>query len=351
MRIAQVAPLHESVPPKLYGGTERVVAYLTDELVRQGHDVTLFASADSRTLAKHEPVGGKAARLDPTCVDALARHVVLLERVFARAAEFDVLHFHIDYLHFPLSRRFAATHLTTLHGRLDLPDLELVYAEFPTVPVVSISDAQRVPLPQLAWQGTVYHGLPADLYHARPGGGGYLAFLGRLSVEKRPDRAIRLAERAGRKLLIAAKVDKADDDYFDSQIRPLLKSPWVEYIGEIGEAEKNDFLGNAEALLFPIDWPEPFGLVMIEALACGTPVVAYRRGSVPEIVEHERTGFVVDDEEQALAAIDRIGTLDRVECRRVFERRFSAARMAADYVALYEDAAARAEEAADERAA
>ncbi|HEX7082304.1 MAG TPA: glycosyltransferase family 4 protein [Gammaproteobacteria bacterium] len=355
MRIAQVAPLYECVPPKLYGGTERVVAYLTDELVRQGHDVTLFSSGDSRTLARHVPIGRAATRLDPTCVDPLARHIVLLEKVFARIAQFEVVHFHVDYLHFPLSRRYRAPNLTTLHGRLDIPDLALVYEEFPEMAVVSISDAQRRPLRGLNWLGTVHHGLPLDLYtcNARPDG--YLAFCGRISREKRPDRAIRIAERAGVKLLIAAKVDPADREYFESVIRPLLDNPWVEFIGEIGDAEKNAFLGNARALLFPIDWPEPFGLVMIEAMACGTPTIAYPCGAVPEIITPGVTGFIVSSEAEAVRAVEEAVFLDRSACRRTFERRFSAARMTREYLALYAAAIEAAEPAGrrtkDERVA
>lgn len=336
MRIAQVAPLYECVPPKLYGGTERVVAYLTDELVRQGHDVTLFSSGDSQTLARHVAVGTSAVRLDPSCIDPLSRHILLLEKVFARASEFDVLHFHIDYLHFPMSRRHAIPNVTTLHGRLDIPDLQPIYDEFPEMAVVSISDAQRRPLPRLNWQGTIHHGLPVDLYRYTGKSGGYLAFLGRLSPEKRPDRAIRIAERAGVKLLIAAKVDPADRAYFEEQIRPLLKNPWVEYIGEIGESDKSDFLGNARALLFPIDWPEPFGLVMIEAMSCGTPTIAFDCGSVREIIDEGVTGFIVRSEDEAVRAVDKARRLDRAACRRMFERRFTVSRMAASYAQLYE---------------
>lgn len=335
MRVAQVAPLYECVPPKLYGGTERVVSYLTDELVRQGHEVTLFASGDSRTVAEHVPIGPAAIRLDSSCVDPLARHILLLEKVFARASDFDVLHFHIDYLHFPMSRRHAVTNLTTLHGRLDIPDLKPIYREFPEMGVVSISESQRRPLPHLNWLATVHHGLPADLYAQGSGAGGYLAFIGRLSPEKRPDRAIRIAERAGVKLLIAAKVDRADRAYFEECIRPMLKSPWVEFIGEIGESEKNDFLGNAGALLFPIDWPEPFGLVMVESMACGTPTIAFASGSVPEIVEDGLTGYIVTSEEDAVEAVDKAGRLERDACRRRFEQRFTVERMARSYASLY----------------
>lgn len=337
MRIAQVAPLYECVPPRLYGGTERVVAYLTDELVRQGHEVTLFASGDSKTAAEHVPIGRCATRLDPDCRDPLARHIVLLERVFSRVAEFDVVHFHIDYLHFPLTRRYRESNLTTLHGRLDIPDLAYLYDEYTEMPVVSISNSQRAPLPHLNWLGTVHHGLPLDLYSFRERPEGYLAFCGRISPEKRPDRAIRIAERAGVKLLMAAKVDAADREYFEDVIRPMLDSPWVEYVGEIGEAEKTDFLGNARALLFPIDWPEPFGMVMIEALACGTPVVAYNHGSVPEIIEHGRNGFIVSSLDEAIACTRRIDELRRSDCRASFEERFTASRMARDYVAAYQE--------------
>jgi glycosyltransferase involved in cell wall biosynthesis len=355
VRVAQVAPLYECVPPKLYGGTERVVAYLTDELVRQGHDVTLFSSGDSKTLARHVPVGGSAVRLDSNCIDPLARHILLLEKVFTRAAEFDVVHFHIDYLHFPMSRRHAIANLTTLHGRLDIPDLVPIYDEYPEMAVVSISNSQRSPLPRLNWQGTVHHGLPADLYRCNSKPGEYLAFLGRLSPEKRPDRAIRIAERAAVKLLIAAKVDRADRAYFEDYVRPLLKNPWVEFIGEIGEAEKNEFLGNARALLFPIDWPEPFGLVMIEAMGCGTPTVAYACGSVPEILDDGVTGFIVNSEDEAVAAVAKSSSVDRTVCRRVFEQRFTVEQMARAYARLYERIARAAPKktrlAGDERAA
>lgn len=335
MRIAQVAPLFESVPPKYYGGTERVVSYLTEELVRQGHDVTLFASGDSVTQARLVATTRRALRLDKHCADQLAPQMLMLERVVRAASSFDVIHFHVDYLHFPYSRRHTTAHLTTLHGRLDLPELVPLYREFRDMPVVSISAAQRDPLPFAHWMGTVYHGLPQHLYRFRAEPGDYLAFIGRVAPEKRVDRAIAIAKRVGLPLKIAAKVDAVDREYFESVIEPLLDDPLVEYIGEIGEGEKQELLGEARVLLFPIDWPEPFGLVMIEAMACGTPVIALRRGSVPEIVEHGRTGFVVGDLDEAVAAAERIDELSRQRCREVFEERFTAARMAHDYLELY----------------
>jgi glycosyltransferase involved in cell wall biosynthesis len=336
LRIAQVAPLYESVPPKLYGGTERVVSYLTEELVAQGHAVTLFASGDSTTAARLVPGSTQALRLDRSCVDPLAHHILLIEKVRQRAAEFDVIHFHVDYLHFPISRRAGVPHVTTLHGRLDLPDLVPVYREFQDAPVVSISDAQQALLPEASWVRTVHHGLPSGLFRPGPGDGGYLAFLGRISPEKRVDRAIEIARRAGRTLRIAAKVDRADIEYFERYIRPLLALPHVEWIGEISEADKAEFLGGASALLFPIDWPEPFGLVLIEAMACGTPVLAYPEGSVPEIIEDGVTGFLVQSVREAVAALEQLPSLDRAVCRRVFEERFTAGRMASDYVEIYE---------------
>ncbi len=337
MRIAQVAPLYESVPPQLYGGTERVVSWLTEELVREGHDVTLFASGDSVTAAKLVAPVPKALRLDTGCVDQLALHLLLLEEVFRRPGDFDVVHFHCDYLHFPFSRRQRQPHVTTLHGRLDLPELPRLYREYQGEPVVSISDAQRRPLSWLNWQATVYHGMPRELHTFQAGPGQYLAFLGRISPEKRVDWAIDIARRAGMPLKVAAKVDRADRDYFKEQIEPLLKqsAPLVEFVGEVGGAAKNEFLGNATALLFPIDWPEPFGLVMIEALACGTPVIAFRRGSVPEVMDDGATGFVVNDVGEAVKAVARLGELSRRRCRQVFEERFSAERMTRDYLAVY----------------
>jgi len=336
VRIAQVSPLFESVPPKHYGGTERVVSYLTEELVRQGHDVTLYASGDSVTRARLIAPCNRSLRLDKGCVDQLAHHVLMLELVARDAAEYDVIHFHVDYLHFPLSRRLAGAHVTTLHGRLDLPDLVPLYREYGDMPVVSISNSQREPLPQANWQATIHHGLPPDLYRFRERPGRYFAFLGRISPEKRVDRAIEIAARIGMPLKIAAKVDSVDREYFSERIEPLLRAPHVEYVGEIGEGEKDDLLGNAYALLFPIDWPEPFGLVMIEALACGTPVIAYRRGSVPEVLDDGVTGFVVTGLEDAARAAERVGQLDRRRCRQAFEERFTVARMAQQYVAVYE---------------
>jgi glycosyltransferase involved in cell wall biosynthesis len=336
MRIAQIAPLYESVPPHGYGGTERVVSYLTEELVRQGHEVTLFASGDSSTRAELVAVRDRATRLDPGCIDPLASHFVLLERVAREAGRFDILHFHIDYLHYPFSSRARYAHLTTLHGRLDIPELGPLYRAYPGVPVVSISNAQRRPLPWLNWQATVYHGLPEDLFRPRDRHGNYLVFLGRISPEKRPDRAIEIARGSGLKLRIAAKVDRQDRDYYHDEIEPLLDDPHVELVGEVAGAAKEELLAGALALLFPIDWPEPFGLVLIEALACGTPVIAWPCGAVPEVMQDGVTGFVVNGIDEAVAAVGRVHALDRAACRRVFEERFSAARMARDYALLYE---------------
>jgi glycosyltransferase involved in cell wall biosynthesis len=341
MRIAQVAPLFESVPPRLYGGTERVVSHLTEALVRMGHDVTLFASGDSVTQARLAPCWPRALRLDGRSHLHQVPHLLELEQVFRRHAEFDVLHFHTDHLHFPLARRHATPHVTTLHGRLDLPELVPLMREFSEMPLVSISDAQRAPLPWAHWQATVHHGLPRDLYRFHPGPGRYLAFLGRISPEKRCDRAIEIAKRLDLPICIAAKVDPADRAYYEEKIRPLMSHPLVEYVGEIGEREKGEFLGHAMALLFPIDWPEPFGLVMIEALACGTPVVAYRHGSVPELVDPGVTGFIVDSMDEAVRAAAAAMALDRRRCRQRFEQRFTAERMARDYLAVYERVAGR----------
>jgi glycosyltransferase involved in cell wall biosynthesis len=338
VRIAQVAPLYESVPPKLYGGTERIVSYLTEELVRQGHDVTLFASGDSQTKAKLVSAYPNALRLDTSCIDQLTHHFLMLEEVYRRAGDFDLIHFHIDYLHFPLSRRLLDAHVTTLHGRLDIPDLQPLYREYAEMPVVSISNAQRTPLPWINWQATVYHGLPHHgLFTFRGRPGDYLAFIGRISPEKRVDRAIEIAQRAGMRLKIAAKVDRADRDYYRETIEPLIRraGPRVEFLGELGGQAKDEFLGGAYALLFPIDWPEPFGLVMIEAMACGTPVIAWRCGSVPEVMQDGVTGFVVDNLDDAVRAVGRVAELSRARCRQVFEERFTAARMARDYLAVY----------------
>src|SRR5438067_6304422 len=335
MRIAQVAPLFESVPPKYYGGTERVVSYLTEELVNQGHEVTLFASGDSVTKAHLVAACRRSLRLDKQCVDQFAHQILMLEHVFQRAPEFDIVHFHVDYLHFPLSRRQPITDVTTLHGRLDIPDLVPLYREFRDMPVISISNAQRAPLPWANWQATVYHGIPADLYQFRAQPGSYLAFVGRISPEKRVDRAIEIAKRVQIPLKIAAKVDRVDKKYFKSAIEPLLRDPLVELVGEIGEGEKDDFLGDAYTLLLPIDWPEPFGLVMIEAMACGTPVIAYRGGAVPEVIDEGHTGFIVKELEDATEAVRRVPELNRAHCREVFEKRFTATRMARDYAKVY----------------
>jgi glycosyltransferase involved in cell wall biosynthesis len=334
LRIAQVAPLHESVPPRLYGGTERIVSYLTENLVADGHDVTLFASGDSETSARLVACSPRALRL-AHCPDSLPWHLAMLEQVALRAHAFDVVHFHIDYLHFPVSLRERYAHITTLHGRLDLPDLAPLYAAYADVPLVSISNAQRAPLPQVAWQGTVYHGFPEDLYRLERKPDDYLVFLGRISSEKRPDRAIEIARRAGCRLRIAAKVDRADREYFERDIEPLLRQPHVEYLGEIDQGDKQALLGGARALVFPIDWPEPFGMVMAESLACGTPVIASRCGSVPEVIEDGVTGFICDDLDQAVAAVARLPELSRERCREVFEQRFTAERMTADYLSIY----------------
>jgi glycosyltransferase involved in cell wall biosynthesis len=336
MRIAQIAPLHEAVPPKLYGGTERVVSYLTEELVALGHDVTLFASGDSVTAARLNSIWPRALRLDPAIRDPIAPHMLLLEHVRRMADDFDILHFHMDYWPFPMFSRQKTPYVTTLHGRLDLPELQPVFNMFPHAPVVSISDSQRRPLPQANFVSTVLHGLPEKLLTPQPAEQGYLAFLGRIAPEKSPDRAIQIARACGMKIKLAAKVDKVDQHYFDSAIRPLLDGDQVELIGEISDREKPAFLSGAHALLMPIDWPEPFGLVMIEAMACGTPVVAFNRGSVPEIVEDGLTGFIVEDVVGAVAAVGRVGQLSRAKVRQRFETRFTARRMAEDYLAVYQ---------------
>jgi len=341
MRIAQVSPLHESVPPRLYGGTERIVHYLTEELVRLGHDVTLFASGDSKTSAKLAAQCDRALRLDERCLDPLAMHVVMLERVSNWESDFDLVHFHTDYLHFPLARRMAVPHVTTLHGRLDIPGLGPIYDEFCDVPVVSISDAQRRPLAQANWVSTVRHGLPPDLLEFNPEPQDYLAFVGRISPEKRVDRAIEIATALGIPLKIAAKIDKIDREYFETTIKPLLGHDLVEFVGEIGDERKGAFMGGARALLFPIDWPEPFGLVMIEAMACGTPVIAFRNGSVDEVVEDHVSGFVVESMDEAVEAARRVHELDRRRVRARFEARFTAERMARNYLDVYVDLCSR----------
>jgi glycosyltransferase involved in cell wall biosynthesis len=336
MRIAQIAPLTEAIPPKLYGGTERVVSWLTEELVAMGHDVTLFASGDSLTKAKLQPMWPRALRLDGAVRDPVALHMAMVEHVRQRAEEFDILHFHLDYYPFSLFSRQATPFITTLHGRLDLPEHQAVFDTFPSVPVISISHAQRKPLPQAHWVKTVHHGLPANLLAPRPAKGGYLAFLGRVAPEKAPDQAIRIAVRCKMPLKIAAKVDVVDREYFEREIEPLLQLPGIEFVGEISDREKSEFLSGAEALLMPIDWPEPFGLVMIEAMACGAPVVAYSSGSVPEIVEDGVTGFLVKDEIEAADAIrNRLGSLSRAKIRARFEERFTARRMANEYLEVY----------------
>lgn len=343
MKIAQVTPLYEAVPPRLYGGTERVVAHLTDALVDLGHDVTLFASAEAQTRARLAPVRDQAIRLDPAPLKSdLAAHMTLLAEVLKRVDQFDVIHFHTDIIHFPFFSRCADKTITTLHGRLDLKDLPEVYARWPDFGLVSISNDQRRPLPLVNWKATVQHGMPSDLYTFSPTSSGYLAFLGRISPEKRPDRAIEIATKLGKPLKIAAKVDAADRTYWETVIKPLVDgNPLVEFVGEIGDHQKSAFLGGADALLFPIDWPEPFGLVMIEAMACGTPVVAFRCGSAPEVIEDGETGFLVDTVEQAVAAAARVGQLDREAIRGRFELRFSATAMARRYLDVYGDLLAR----------
>ncbi|HLS82030.1 MAG TPA: glycosyltransferase family 4 protein [Steroidobacter sp.] len=347
MKIAQIAPLYEAVPPRLYGGTERVVAYLCDALVDLGHDVTLFASADARTRARLIPARDQAIRLDDAPYKSdLAAHLAMLHEVRRTARQFDVLHFHLDLLHFPMFEHEAHRTVTTLHGRLDLKDLPQAFACWPQFGVVSISRSQQAPLPQAKWLGTVHHGLPETLLvpaPARAGERDYLAFLGRVSPEKRPDVAIRVAQRAGLPLKIAAKVDSADVAYYETMVKPLLRDPLVEFIGEIGDDRKAEFLAQARALLMPIDWPEPFGLSMIEAMACGAPVIVWKCGSAPEIIEDGVTGCLVESEEQALAAIERVRTFDRVRIRREFERRFTSRRMALDYLRIYEELSETAE--------
>ncbi len=335
MKIAQISPLYESVPPATYGGTERVVAYLTDALVEAGHDVTLFASADSITKANLVSCCPRALRNDPDCIDPVARHILQIQEAVERAHEFDIVHFHVDYLHFPMTANQSFPHLTTLHGRLDIADLQPLYDKFRRQPVASISYAQRLPLPQAYWVGNVYHGLPTQLYKQGKGDGGYLAFIGRISPEKGLDRAIEIAIRAGKPLKIAAKIDRADQVYFDTHIKHLLHNPLIEFIGEVGEVGKAALLEGAECLLFPIDWPEPFGIVMLEAMACGTPVLAFDRGSVPEVITNGVTGYIVKSTTEALEKLPLITQLSRSGVRAHFERRFSAGRMAQDYMRVY----------------
>jgi glycosyltransferase involved in cell wall biosynthesis len=337
MRILQVAPLVERVPPVAYGGTERVVAYLTDALVELGHDVTLLASGDSITKARLLAVSPRALRLDEHCVDPLAHQIRQVELVAGLADQFDLVHFHTGFLHMPVAKRLGVLTVTTLHGRLDVPDLVPLMDEFRDLPLVSISDAQRQPLEGLHWCGTVYHGLPFDLLPFNPDGGDYLAFVGRISPEKRVDRAIALARRTGLPLRIAAKVDPVDERYFEREIEPLLALPNVSFLGEIADEEKATLLGGARALLFPIDWPEPFGMVVIEALSCGTPVIAWNHGSVPELIADGVTGWIVDSEDAAVEAVTRLEAIDRRACRAAFERRFVAQRMARDYVRIYQE--------------
>jgi glycosyltransferase involved in cell wall biosynthesis len=336
MKIAQVAPLVESVPPQLYGGTERVVSYLTNELVRLGHDVTLFASADSVSNAKLVSCAPKALRLDPNVRDPIPYYMLMLDSIRELADEFDILHFHIDQLHFPLVRPLAARTVTTTHGRQDLPDLKPLYMGFCDMPLVSVSNSQRRPVPNANFVATVYHGIPTQLYGPTfSPRGDYVAFLGRISPEKRPDRAIEIARTLGIPLKIAAKIDKVDEDYFRERIAPLIDQPGIEFIGEIDELAKAAFLGEARALLFPVDWPEPFGLAMIEAMACGTPVLAFNHGSVPEVIDEGITGVIVDSVDEAVRKLPQVLSLDRRAVRRRFEARFSVTRMAKDYIALY----------------
>ncbi len=336
MRIAQVSPLYESVPPRLYGGTERIVSFLTEELVSKGHEVTLFAAGDSKTSARLMPMCRRALRLDPECQDKLSLHFLMLENVVQAAQDFDLIHFHIDYLHFPVSRAYQLRQVTTLHGRLDIPELLPLYDEYADMPLVSISHSQGGPLERAAWVGNVYHGLPLSLYKSSENSGDYLAFLGRISPEKGLENAIEIARRTRTKLRIAAKVDAVDEAYFRSCIQPLLSDPLIEFIGEIDDQQKNSFLASARALLFPVVWPEPFGLAMIEAIACGTPVIAFRQGSVSEVIDEGITGLVVNSIDEAIHAVDCVTKIDRRGCRKKFEERFSVSRMAEEYLEIYD---------------
>ena len=336
MKIAQVAPLYETVPPKFYGGTERVIFNLTEELVALGHDVTLFASGDSRTSARLIAPCKRALWREHARSDKLAHHYIMLDQVRLLASEFDVLHFHLDYLHFPFSRACGVPHITTLHGRLDMPELIPVFRQFPHNKMVSISFSQREPLRNAHWAGNVYHGVPPANFACGAGKGGYLAFCGRVSPEKRVDRAIQIAIAAGMPLKIAARIDPVDEEYYESAVKPLLSHPGIEFIGEISDSEKNKFFGDAYAHLFPIDWPEPFGLAMIEAMACGTPTIAFRKGSVPEVLTPGVSGFIVDSMEAAVEAVPKIASLDRAACRDEFQRRFTSMRMAKDYLRIYD---------------
>lgn len=336
MRIAQIAPLMEAVPPKLYGGTERVVHYLTEQLVEMGHHVTLFASGDSVTKAELVPTVKEALRLDPDCIDPLAHHIIQLEEVMTLHKSFDIIHFHTDFFHFPLTNRIPTPVVTTLHGRLDIADYQPLFNRFRKQNVVSISNSQRIPLPQANWVGNVYHGLPEKLHKPNSGDGNYLAFMGRISPEKGVDKAIEIALKSGILLKIAAKVDKADQEYYDLEIKHLLDHPLVEFVGEINEREKSSFIGKAKALLFPINWEEPFGMVMIEAMSCGTPVIAFRRGSVPEIIDDGLSGYIVNNIEEAVDAVKNIDSISRIGVRKIFDDKYTASRMAKDYLKIYE---------------
>jgi glycosyltransferase involved in cell wall biosynthesis len=337
MKIAQIAPLCEPVPPRLYGGTERVVAHLSEALVALGHDVTLFASGDTWTRARLAPMRDQALRLDPAPLKSdVAAHLAMLHQVRERSGEFDVLHFHIDRLHFPFFESVAQRTLTTLHGRLDIKDLPGVYDRWSQYPLISISNHQRSPLPSANWFDTVPHGVPTERFRFSAEPGEHLVFVGRFSPEKRPDRAIEIAQRACMPLVMGAKIDPVDRPYFHAVIEPLLQGPYVEFVGEVDDQVKNELLGRAAALLFPIDWPEPFGLTMIEAMACGTPTIAFNCGSVPELISHGTSGFIVDNMDDAVRAVPRVADLDRAACRQAFEMRFTGSRMAKDYVKLYE---------------